>query len=73
MQTAISRAAYGLAQVIWLILISPVIVPAGLITWLIAGRDSMDIGEGLMFGTTFAAAAFGIAMLYVGLFIGYLI
>jgi len=30
-----------------------------------------DIGGGMAFGATFAASAFGVAMLYVGLGIGY--
>lgn len=62
-----------LAQSLWIAMISPVAIPAAVVAWLVAGRDSMDIGGGLMFSTTFAAASFGIAMLYVGLLIGYLI
>lgn len=73
MQTAISRATYTLAQVIFLILISPVIVPAGLITWLIAGRDAFDIGGGIAASFTFVGVAFGFLMLYIGLLVGYLI
>jgi len=67
------KAVEFLFKGVWLLAISPVVIPALLISWLIAGRGSMDIGGGMSFGMTFAAAAFGVTMLYVGLGIGYLI
>lgn len=73
MKESAKRALEFLAKGLWLALISPVVIPAGAIAWLVSGRDSMDIGGGMMFGATFAAACFGVTMLYVGLAVGYLL
>ena len=67
------RSLEFLAKGLWLALISPVVIPAAIVSWLVAGRGSMDIGGGMAFGVTFAVAAVGITMLYVGLAVGYLL
>jgi len=73
MKAQATRLAKILAQVLWIALVSPVVIPAAIVSWLVSGRGSMDIGGGMMFGATFAATAFGITMLYIGLAVGYLL
>lgn len=60
------------AKSLWLLAISPVVVPALLISFLVTKGD-MDIGSGLAFGATMIASMVGITALYIGLGIGYLI
>ena len=65
------KAVEFVAKGVWLLAISPVVVPALLISFLVS-RSEMDIGGGLAFGVTFALAAVGITALYIGVGIGYL-
>jgi hypothetical protein len=69
--------AYNVAnwtwKIFWGVAISPVMIPALAIAWLVAGRNSMDIGGGMAFGITLVAAAMAISALYIGLAIGYLL
>ena len=59
------------AKSLWFLAISPVVVPALLISFLVA-RGEMDIGGGMAFGATMIASCVGITALYIGLGIGYL-
>jgi hypothetical protein len=61
------------AKSLWLLAISPVVIPALLISFLVTKGDNMDIGGGLAFGATMVASMVGITALYIGLGIGYLL
>lgn len=60
------------ANTVWFLAISPVVVPALLISFLLTKGD-MDIGGGIAFGATMIASCVGITALYIGLGIGYLL
>ena len=66
------KATKFVLQGLWLLAISPVVIPAALISFLVS-KGEMDVGGGLAFGVTFAVSAAAITALYIGVGIGYLV
>ena len=72
MKELATKATKFVLQGLWLLAISPVVIPAALISFLVS-RGEMDVGGGMAFGITFAVSAAAITALYIGVGIGYLV